>query len=325
MRVRQLMELKIAVFALCVSQIATSATLKTTVGTERRSNYGVSYFVFADGPGLASDRRDITPNMLGLPEDDGLRMTSYISNKYRVSDKWAIDFQLRVQWVFNNARRVKEFQNFRWQSPRIGMSGKILTGEDWSLTGAINTDFPYMVPPPLGGGYVSERRTMLLNPGLFAKFHYQAKGSAWSIHSLVMPRFFIYKDRSAAEPQLLRAGFGAGLKPEFTFSISPSLNYALTEKTGIRIGSEITYKKLVSSSWNPFNASLNGSSVDSKAWRLAAVPLQLGATYEASEALSVSAFIQGYPIAAQRVRRDGSVASFGDTLSIGMWMSGTLL
>lgn len=287
--------------------------------------FGASYFVFFDGPALANESALATPNVLGLPDDDGLRATVFLSLKYRLSPRWAVDFQSRVQWLFNNAKDTPDFEHFRWQSPRIGISGKILSGEDWALTGAINTDFPYFIPAPIGGGYVAEQRTTVLNPGMFAKFAYTPKGSHWSVSSLVMPRAFFYSDRNAAEPQLSRAGYSPGLKPEFTLSFSPSLNYSVAREVGLRLGTEITYRKLVLSGWNPFDGSLNGSDVNSKAWRLAAVPLQLGVTYEPSEAINVSFFVQGFPIAAQRVRKDGSAASFAETTSVGMWISGAIL
>jgi hypothetical protein len=288
------------------------------------SPLGLIYFVFFDGPGL-SGMSGQTPNVLGLPDDDGLRLTNYLSVKYRLGERWALDFQARVQWVLNNAQDVGDFQALRWQSPRIGVSGKLLSGNDWTLTGAINTDFPYFFPAPIGGGFVAERRTTLLNPGLFAKFSYQPKGSRWSLFSLVMPRFFVYRDRNAAEPQLLRAGYSPGLKPELTLSFSPSVNYDLGKRFGVRLGTELTYRKLVLSSWNPFRGSLNGSDIQSKAWRLAPVPIQMGVTYEPSDTLNVSLFFQGFPIAAQRERRDGSRASFAETTSVGMWISGVLL
>jgi hypothetical protein len=296
-----------------------STTHKTT------SPVGLSYFVFFDGPGLAPGNHDLSPNVLGLPEDDGLRLTNYLSAKYRLNETWAVDFQARFQWIVNNARGAEDFEPVRWQSPRIGISGKILSGENWSVTGAINTDFPYFFPEPLGGGYVAEKRTTVFNPGLFAKFLYRKSDSPWSFSSLLMPRLFFYQDRNAAEAQLQRAGYSPGLKPELALSISPSLNYGITRTVGLRLGSELTYRKLVLSGWNPFQGSLNGSDTSSKAWRLAPVPLQLGVTYEPEPELNLSVFVQGFPIGAQRVRKNGEQAAFTETLSVGMWISGTLL
>jgi hypothetical protein len=57
---------------------------------------------------------------------------------------------------------------------------------------------------------------------------------------------------------------------------------------------------------------------------LAPLPLQLGITQEIDSAFNISAFIMAYPVAAQRVNRDGSQASFYQTASVGMWINGTL-
>ena len=137
----------------------------------------MSYFIFFDGPGLNPDMLGRNPNVLGLPDDDGLRLNNFVSLKYRITQRWALDFQARIQWVLNNAQDVEDSQTFRWQAPRIGVSGKIASGDQWTLTGAINTDFPYFLPEPIGGGYVTERRTTLFNPGMFAKFAYKPRGS----------------------------------------------------------------------------------------------------------------------------------------------------
>lgn len=285
---------------------------------------GVSYFTFFDGPGLGAGMHAMTPNVLGRPMDDGLRLSNYVSVKYKLSSALAIDLQMRVQILLNNANSVAGFSTFRWQSPRIGVSGKLLSGDDWTLTGAFNTDFPYFMPEPVGGGVAARARTTIFNPGLFASFSYTPKASPWSLVSLVMPRYFIYANRNVAEPQLSRAGFSPRLKNELMFSLFPSLNYALAPSTGIRLGTEVTYSKLILSSWNPLHGSFNNTDVHSAAWRLAPIPLQLGLTHEFSKAVSVSVFLQAFPVAAQRVRQDGSQADFFETTSIGMWLSGTL-
>lgn len=294
-------------------------------GLEWVKNFGMSYFTFFDGPGVAPGESNISPNVLGKPIDDGLRLSNFISLKYKMNPKLAIDFQMRVQWVLNNAHSVSQFQVFRWQSPRIGVSGKLLSGNDWTLTGAVNTDLPYFLPQPMGGGYIAGYRTTVFDPGLFTGFSYQPKKSHWSVFSLVMPRFFLYENRNAAEPQLSRAGFSPELKNEFIFDVAPTINYALTRSTGLRMGTEFIYSKLILSSWNPFSASLNVSDTHTDAWRLSPVPLQLGITHNWSEALNLSIFIQSFPIAAQRVRADGSQATFLQTASIGMWISGTVI
>jgi hypothetical protein len=289
------------------------------------SNFSATYFTFFDGPGLEPGLGSVTPNVLGKPIDDGLRLTNFISLRYKLNPSLALDFQMRIQFIFNNARNLNHFDVFRWQSPRVGISGTLLSGNSWALTGAFNTDLPYFMPQPLGAGTVAQERTTLFTPGLFAKFAYTPKESPWSFFSLVMPRFFLYENRNVAEPQMSRAGFSPQLKNEFIFSISPSVNYALTGSTGLRLGTEFTYSKLILSSWNPFHGSLNNTDLKTDAWRLAAVPIQVGVTHEFSKAFNVSAFVQAFPIAAQRVRQDGSRATFGETASVGMWISGTLI
>ena len=84
------------------------------------------------------------------------------------------------------------------------------------------------------------------------------------------------------------------------------------------------YRKLVVSDWNCFDASLltNG---ESTAWRLNAVPVNLGITYSFGPALTVFPFVTTFPIAAQRVdAATGEQASILEATAVGMWISGTL-
>lgn len=310
-----------------IALFGSSAWAASEQKSEQRVGYsyfGLNYFTFFDGPGLAPGSAGYTPNVLGKPNDDGLRLNNYVSSQYRFSPTLALDFQMRIQWVLNNANDVPDYHPWRWQSPRFGISGKLLSGKNWALTGAFNSDLPYFFPQPLGGGVVAAQRTTLFDPGLFAKFAYTPQ-SRWSVYSLVMPRFFFYQNRNSAEPQLSRAGFSPELKNEFIFDIAPTINYALTDTTGLRLGTEFIYSKLILSSWNPFHATLNNSDITSDAWRLAPVPIQFGITQNFSKAFNISIFFQAFPIAAQRVRRDGSQATFLQTSSIGMWMSGNII
>lgn len=307
--------------------LAFAAPPLSTEETEKSwmKNIGLSYFSFFDGPGLAPGSSTFTPNVLGKPMDDGLRLSNYLSLKYSLSQDLAVDFQARIQCILNNSSQVSPFSALRWQAPRIGISGKLLSGRTWSLSGAINSDLPYFFPQPFGGGVAAQQRTTLFNPGLFAKFSYTPPGSPWSIFSLVMPRIFFYSNRNVAEPQLSRAGFSPSLKNEFILDIAPSINYSLSPATGLRFGTEFIYSKLILSDWNPFHVTLNNTDLSSTAWRLAPIPIQLGVTHEFSSMLNVSVFLQGFPIAAQRIRRDGTQSDFVHTSSIGMWISGTLL
>ena len=287
-------------------------------------NFSLSYMSFFDGPGIFTDEQSITPNALGKPSDDGLLFNNNLSLKYFLSTDYALDFQLRTQWVTNNARNTEDFEPLRWQSPRFGISSTFLKTENGKLTGAFNTDLPYFFPEPIGGGYIAEKRTTLLTPGFFAKYSWTPSYTRWSIFSLVQPRYYFYQDRNVAEPQYSRAGFSPRLKNELTLSFSPSANYAFTDKFGFRVGTEVVYKKLIASGWNPFNATQRAADPDSKAWRIQALPIQTGVTYIFSPMLELSSYIQGYPIDSQRIDKRGNKATFEETVSVGAWINGKL-
>jgi hypothetical protein len=80
----------------------------------------------------------------------------------------------------------------------------------------------------------------------------------------------------------------------------------------------------VISDWNPFNSTSRSADPKSKAWRLQPMPIQLGLTYSFSKLFEVSTYIQGHPIASQRINKDGKVARFEKTVSAGAWINGTL-
>jgi hypothetical protein len=285
---------------------------------------GMSYMSFFDGPGILGNDQSVTPNAIGKPSDDGLVLMNNLSFKYKIKEDVALDFQARFHYVMNNGNDVEDFQPLRWQSPRFGLSTTFFKTENSKLTGAFNTDLPYFFPEPIGGGYIAEKRTTILTPGLFAKYAYAPTTSRWSVFSLVQPRFYIYENRHVAEKQLTRSGYSPELKNEFTMSLSPSVNYALTDKLGTRLGTELIYKKLVVSSWNPFNGTSKSADPDSKAWRLQAMPLQWGFTYSFSKMLEVSTYIQGFSIASQRIDKKGRQATFEETVSAGAWISGVI-
>jgi hypothetical protein len=290
-----------------------------------KDRLGVTYMSFFDGPGVLVSDQSVTPNAIGKPSEDGLVLMNNVSFKYKLRKDFAVDFQTRFHYVINNGNDVEDFKPFRWQSPRIGVSTTFLKTKNSTLSGAFNTDLPYNFPRPIGGGYIAEQRTTLATPGLFAKFSYAPVSSRWSVFSLVQPRFYIYKDRDAGEPQLSRAGFSPRLKNEFTLSFSPSVNYAFTDRLGSRLGTEIIYKKLVVSEWNPFNGTARSADANSPAWRFQPMPIQLGFTYVFSRMFELSTYIQGYPIGAQRFDKRGSKATFEETVSAGAWINGALL
>jgi hypothetical protein len=140
---------------------------------------------------------------------------------------------------------------------------------------------------------------------------------------VISPRFLIYDDRNAAEPQYLQAGFLPQNKPEFIIALQPTINYKLSTASRMTLGTTIDYRKQVISSWNVFDATLvsNGTST---AWRLDAVPINLGVTVDVTPSLTVFPFITTYPIAIQRVNATtGLQATLLETTSFGMWLYGT--
>lgn len=311
-------------YAQSVGEIQSQGSMDTGFWAHFKERIGVNYMSFFDGPGLFNDDQSFTPNALGNPSDDGLVLMNNLSFRYKLDSDLAIDFQTRFHYVMNNARDVDDFEALRWQSPRLGISTTFYKTESAKFSGAFNTDLPYFFPEPIGGGYIAEKRTTLLTPGFFAKYVYAPTTSRWSVFSLVQPRYYIYRDRHVAEPQLTRAGYSPELKNEFTLSLSPSVNYAFTDKFGTRLGTEVIYKKLIASSWNPFNGTSKSADPNSKAWRLQPMPIQLGFTYVFSKMIELSTYIQGYPIASQRINKNGDGTTFENTVSAGAWISGTL-
>ena len=283
---------------------------------------GVTYFSIFNGPGVQIDRMDYSPNHLGKASNDGLNFLNQFSLRFKFSKSYALDIQNRFYWILNNQTQNQNYKAIRWEAPRIGISGNLLTGEDWTLNGAINTDFPYFLPSPLSG-YQTKQRTVIFDPGMFAKFHYKPKQSRWSVYSIVNPRVFFYKERQAAESQFAQSGFSAGNKPEVILSFQPNLNYDINSTLSLSLGTTFDYRKYISSDWNPLNSSLltNG---DSSAWRLSAVPILLGLTYIVSSDFTFFPYLTVYPIAKQRMDADsGLQTSFLDSTSIGFWISGT--
>jgi hypothetical protein len=293
---------------------------KSNVGT-----FGMSYFVFFNGPGLDPSRREAAPNQFGRNTDNGINTFNLISVKYRVSENLAIDLQTRFNVFFNQATGVPDerFNVFRWESPRIGISGKLASGEDWTLSGAVNTDFPYFLPSPLTG-YTARQRQVAFNPGMFANFNYNPKGSRWSFGALLTPRFFVYNDFEALEPESRSAAFSGFNKPHLVLALFPTVNYQLAPKTQLTFMSSLDFRKHLGSSWNPFDVSMKTNG-DDTAWRLHPVNMALGVTQDISKGLKIFPYIETFPIAGQRINANtGRMAGFMETARIGMWMSGAV-
>lgn len=289
-----------------------------------KDSLGITYFTFFNGPGLHPDNFSFNPNQLGKPGNDGINALNQVSFQYKLSGQIALDFQTRFYILFNNHIENENFQILRWETPRIGISGTLAAGKDWKLAGAINTDFPYFFPVPFTG-YQVQQRTVIFDPGMFAKFHYAPSGSRWSIFSVVSPRYFFYADRHAAEPQVMNGGFEPESKPELILSLKPTLNYRFSDNTRFTIGTSLDYRKLVMSSWNIFDGTMvtNGKT---KSWVLDAVPLAFGITHTISSALTIFPYIAIFPIAIQRLNRStDNQATLMESASIGMWLNGKIL
>lgn len=251
---------------------------------------GLNYFNFWDGPGISS-LDTITPNELGKPNDDGLSFWNLTSVRYKFTKDVAFDVQNRMQFIHT------EKQDARFQGVRVGISGILAQGEIWKINGAVNTDVPG------ANGYVAEQRKTIFNPGTFANLTIKPRNSRFSVFALLSPRFFFYSDKEAVEPQWKRAGRSAGQKPEFILATSPSLNYAITDKFGLRSGLDLSFRKLMQDEWGSF-----------RRWPTA---WSTGVTYDFNKYLSIYPYIMTYPF-------DGKGIS-QQTTSVGMWMSGTIL
>jgi hypothetical protein len=300
-----------------------SITETKSVTEELREILGITYFSTLFGPGLHPDQFAFFPNQLGNPDSDGVFLVNQVSFRFKFSKDLALDFQTRFKFNLNNYTQTGNFSHLRWEAPRIGLSGKLLTAGDWTLIGAVNTDFPYFLPPPLTV-YQAVQRTVIFAPGMFASLRYEPKESKWSFFSVLSPRYFLYKDRNVAEPQNAAAGFLPQNKPELIIALQPTLNYALTPRLKFTLGTVIDYRKQVISNWNILDASIHANGSD-PAWRLNAIPINLGVTYTFGPALTIFPYISTFPIAAQRVDVvTQKQATLLETTSVGMWISGTL-
>ena len=288
-----------------------------------REDFGLTYFTFFYGPGVIPGQFRINPNHLGYPENDGVSAQNQVSLRWKFSKTLALDLQLSFRLIFNNGIDSAQFQHFRWEAPRLGVSGRLLSGDHWALTGAINTDFPGFLPEPLSG-YKAQQRKVLFNPGMFASFKYMPRRSRWSIFTVLSPRYFFYGDKHAAEPQQSTAGFVPQNKPELIIAFLPTLSYSLSDVIKLTLGSNVDYRKQVISGWNPLRASLASNGSD-PGWRLSPVPVNFGVSFTLSEALNIFPFVSCYPIAIQRVdNQTNRQASFLQATSLGMWINGSL-
>jgi hypothetical protein len=263
-----------------------------------KKNFGVDLNSFWSGPGIGQPLSQ-SPGMQGTPSDTGLNFFNLISVKWKFSDNLAFDVQLRNQIVHTAD------PEFRWQGQRFGVSGKLLKGENWSLSGAINTDLP--IPGLMG--QINSERTLLFNPGAFTFFNYKPKGSRWSVFALLTPRFFVYRDRDARSVQDEASGLAAGEKPEYFLIANPSINYQVSETVGVRFGTTLDFTK---------NVAWEGP-------RRNYMPFELGVTWDVTDSISIYPYILGSsPLDDALRRQQGSDRQWYQTVSVGTWISGTL-
>ncbi len=306
-------------------EVVTEVRPEETVVSEKKADkkFSSSYFLFVSGPGITQETHNYPPNALGRPDFTGINSFNVISFKYKLNDRYNLDFQTRTRFVFNNGVNTDDFNWFLWEAPRIGVSGKLLNGENWNITGAVNSDFPHFLPEPLTG-YTARKREVLFNPGMFANYNYSDPNSKWSYDVLLTPRFFFYEDDNAIEPEALNAGFTGKNKPHLVISISPSVNYQVDDKLSWTVGTTLDYIKQVGSTWNVMDATMISNTREAK-WVFDGMPIMVGPNYKFSKSLQVFSFVQFFPIEKQRESyTTGRRASFEDTISVGMWLRGSL-
>ncbi len=294
-----------SLFAAHPATAATSAEVSSTsVGKstlDRVSDYiGITYFSFFDGPGLGEPLGN-PPGYNGAPLDTGLGIWTNLSVRLKFSDRYALDYQLRLQQIFTNEA---EFRN---QGGRLGVSGTLLKGDNWSLTGALNSDLP-------GVGQIPTQRTLIANPGLFSQFAYRPSGSKWSVFSMVSPRVFIYEDSSAMALQDDASKLPPGAKPQIVLQVNPSINYAFNDRHGVRAGITFDVRKNAIGSFQRW-------------WW----PVDLGYTYSFSKRFNLYPHMRFSTPLDNGLRNDlaaakgASAAPWTHTASVGIWLNGTLL
>lgn len=283
----------IAVFVALIfsSAVFAQTTLESSVRPRAfdviRDRIGMNYFSFWEGPSL--DDGQTGKNELGNPLDTGLSLFNLVSVTYKVTDKYSLDIQNRLEWIHTNQ------EAWRFQGIRAGVSGKLLSGETWSLKGAVNTDVPEV------NGRDARFRTVLFNPGVFAG-HTWTISPKWSTYTILSPRVFFYRDDRAVEPEWLLAGRDPGEKPRAIIQAFPTVNYAITDKFGLRSGLDVQFRQFV-----------KNEPTYLRRWPTS---WTAGPTMALSKMLNVYTFVQTWPF-------DGGGLS-RETASVGMWLSGTL-
>jgi hypothetical protein len=270
----------------------------TTTQPPAPSKLGMNYYSFWEGHSLDDGRT--ARNERGGRLDDGLQLFNLISTTYKITDQYSLDLQTRLEHIpvtFNgdtkrgNATRP----SWRFQGLRIGISGRLAGGENWSLKGAFNTDIPEL------NGRDARLRKTIFNPGLFTGLNYQFN-DRWSLYSILSPRYFFYTDNDAVEPEWTAGRRRPGEKPRLILQASPSINYAINDKTGVRAGLDLSFRQFVESEVTYL-----------KRWPTSAM---IGPTFSISKSLNFFPYVQAWPF-------DGKKTSI-ETASWGAWINGVI-
>lgn len=262
------------------------------------SPWGMNYFSFWEGHSLDDGRT--ARNERGGRLDDGLQLFNLISTTYKVTPDYAIDLQTRLEHIpitFNgdtkNGNPTRP--SWRFQGLRIGISGVLAKGEKWSLKGAFNTDIPTL------NGRDARLRKTIFNPGLFTGFTYSLS-DRWSVYSILSPRIFFYTDDDAVEPEWTASKRKPGEKPRVILQASPSLNYAISDKVGMRGGFDLSFRQFVES-----------DPTFLKRWPTA---MQIGPTFSISKGLNLFTYVQTWPFDGKKMHIE--------TTSWGAWINGVI-
>jgi len=254
------------------------------------SRLGMNYFTFFDGPSLADGRESRNEKGRPLNGNEGFAAFNNISLVYRINERINFDHQTRIEYVHTKDRE------WRFQGMRIGVSGRLLSGKKWSLKGAFNTDIPEL------NGENERDRTTVFNPGLFAGFNYQLN-DRWSFYSIVTPRVYFYRDSKAVEKRWAKAGRDPGEKRRVEIRLSPTINYAVTDRVGLRTGLDLQIMNLMEDNATRFT-------------RFPTTAATFGPTIAVHKMFNLYVFIRTFPFDELKTRRE--------TTSFGAWINGVV-
>ncbi len=267
--------------------LSTTATVKEGSLRKLAERFGMNYFSFWEGPSLEDGLTG--KNELARPLDTGLSLFNLVSVKYKLNDTYSLDLQNRLELIHTQENE------WRFQGLRAGVSGTLLKGESWNLSGAVNTDVPEL------NGRDARARTVLFNPGLFAGLTWNLD-PRWSLYTVLSPRIFFYRDDQAVEPEWLLAGRDPGEKPRAILQAFPTINYAISDRFGLRSGLDLQFRQFVESAPTYL-----------KRWPTS---WTVGPTIILSKMLSTYVFVQTWPFDGKGLSRE--------TSSLGMWLTGVL-